>query len=108
LENVAIRYVRAVHGGLPNIAEVYDDVLQWLKGESMNLSDTVHGALSLHLAPGAGESEAPYLDGTAKTIPFSDNPGYWDMTGPAQPQLDALEADLALGKVPEFNRMSLM
>jgi hypothetical protein len=37
LENVAIRYVRAIHGGLPNVPMVYEDVFRWLNEESIQL-----------------------------------------------------------------------
>jgi hypothetical protein len=107
LENVAIRYVKAVHGGLPNVPDVYNDVFRWLKGESMSLPETVEEALSQHLAP-ESESEAPHLDGTAMKIPFSDDPGYWDLTEPEQAQLDALKADLERGQVPEFTHVRML
>lgn len=105
LENVTTRYVRGVHGGLTNIPAVYKDVFRWLHGEALALPDSPEGALSQHLAPGDGESVAPSLDGTYKTLPFSDDPGLWDLVGPDTARLRQLQADLDAGKVPEFQRL---
>jgi pimeloyl-ACP methyl ester carboxylesterase len=106
LEDVAIRYARAVHGGLPNIPDVYNDVFRWLNEESMNLPETVEEALSQHLAPET-ESEAPHLDGTAIKI-SADDPGYWDLTEPDQTQLDELQSKLEHDHLPEFARVRML
>lgn len=108
LENVLIRFVKGVHGGLPNIPEVYDDVFHWLKEESVELPDDVDGALSQHLAPGAGDSEAPHLDGTVRKVPFTDDPGLWNATQPQQPQLADLDLQLASGQIQEFINVRLL
>jgi len=108
LEDVAIRYVKGIHGGLPNIPAVYNDVFRWLKDESLELSDTVRGALSQHLAPEETESEAPHLDGTARVIPFTDNPGFWDLTALDGSQLASLDTKLASGQIPEFITVRLL
>lgn len=108
LENVAIRYVRGVHGGLPNIPQVYEDVFRWLNDEPLQLPDTVEGALSQHLAPGDGESEAPHLDGTARANRFSDDPGYWSLSDPDPQALQGLDAKLAQEQLPEFIQVRLL
>ena len=62
LENVGdTRYVKGVHGDLPMIAEVYEDVFRWLKGKDMALPDTPQGALQGHLGGETGVSAAPSL-----------------------------------------------
>lgn len=107
LENVHIRYVKGIHGGLPNIAAVYEDVFRWLKGENMRLPDNLPEALSAHLAPGEGESETPNLDGTARTNPFTDDPGLWAADPPAPKQLQELKEKLEIEQLPEFTRVKI-
>ena len=108
LENVQIRYVRGVHGGLPNIPAVYKDVFNWLNEGSLALPDDPQAALSSHLAPGDDESEAPHLDGTSRTVPFSDDPGYWALTPFKKEELDVLDVDLDKGLKPEFINVRLL
>lgn len=105
LENVQVRYVRGVHGGLTNIPAVYEDVFRWLNGKAPALPDSPEGALAQHLAPGSGESVAPSLDGTDKASPFSDDPGVWDPAEPDPARLAQLRADLEAGKLPEFQHL---
>lgn len=103
LDNVPIRFVKGIHGGLTNIPEVYNDVFRWLNQENLQLPDTVEGALSQHLGPEAGESEAPHLDGTAlRKKDSNDDPGYWNLSPPDQAQLTVLDAKLANKDLPEF------
>jgi pimeloyl-ACP methyl ester carboxylesterase len=106
LDGVETRYVRGVHGGLTNIPDVYEEVFRWLREESLELPDTPEGALSRHLAPGVGESEAPHLDGTERTV--SDDPGYLDPASPAPERLADLEARLAEDRLPELARIRLL
>ncbi len=108
LENVAIRYVKGVHGGLPNLPPVYNDVFQWLNGKSLSLPKTIKEALSQHLGPAAGQSEAPHLDGTNRVPLLTDDPGLWDLTMPVQTQLQALDLKLEQGEVPEFITVRLL
>lgn len=105
LEYVEARYVRGVHGGLTNIPAVYEDVFHWLNDEKLRLPDSPQGALAQHLAPGEGESVAPGLDGTDKTLPFSDDPGVWDLAEPDPARLKLLQDDLKADKLPEFQRL---
>jgi pimeloyl-ACP methyl ester carboxylesterase len=107
LEDVEIRYVKGVHGGLPNIPSVYLDVFRWLRGEPLQLPDNVKGALSMHLA-GPEQSEAPHLDGTAAVDQYSDDPGLWNLDGPSAERLDALKTDLERERLPEFTRARLL
>jgi pimeloyl-ACP methyl ester carboxylesterase len=108
LENVHIRYVKGVHGGLPNIPAVYNDVFRWLKEEPMKLPDNVPEALSEHLAPGEGESETPNLDGTVRKIAFTDDPGLWNLSSPDPAHLDTMMAKLEAEQLPEFTRVRLL
>ncbi len=108
LDGVRIRYVKGVHGGLPNIPAVQKAVFEWLNEEPMSLPATVHEALSVHLAPGEDQSAAPNLDGTARKVQFSDDPGLWDMSAPNPAELDALKAKLKAEQLPEFTRVRIL
>jgi pimeloyl-ACP methyl ester carboxylesterase len=107
LEDVEIRYVKGVHGALPNIPSVYLDVFRWLRDQPLQLPDTVKGALSMHLG-GPEESDAPHLDGTAAVDQYSDDPGLWSMDGPPPKRLDALKTELERERLPEFTRVRLL
>lgn len=106
LDGVETRYVRGVHGGLTNLPDVYEEVFRWLRDEPLKLPDTPEGGLSRHLAPGAGQSEAPHLDGTGRAA--SDDPGYWSTTPPSGEGLADLEARLAEDRLPEIARIRLL
>jgi pimeloyl-ACP methyl ester carboxylesterase len=108
LDNVRIRYVRGLHAGLTNIEAVYNDVFAWLRGADLGLPDRPDGALSGHLAPAEGRSEAPHLDDTAKADPFDDDPGLWELGPPDRARLEALTAALEEERLPEFNRVRLL
>ena len=91
LENVGgVRYVYGVHGGLTNIPAVYRDVFRYLKNESLQLPDTVAGAVSGHLG-GSTASEAPHLDGSALVPSASGDPGLWDVKTPSDERIAELE-----------------
>jgi len=107
LEDVAIRYVKGVHGGLPNIPSVYGDVFNWLREKPLLLPDSVDGALSGHLA-GPEESEAPHLDGTASASQFTDDAGLWTVERPPTERLEALRQSLEAETLPEFTRVRLL
>jgi pimeloyl-ACP methyl ester carboxylesterase len=108
LENIAdIRFVRGVHGGLPNIPAVYEDVFRCLKGKPMQLPKIVADALSGHLA-GPNPSDAPYLDGTAAVSSGSDDPGFWRFDAPSAARLQELQDLLADDRLPEFARIHLL
>ena len=81
LENVGdIRYVKGVHGNLPMIPQVYEDVFRWLNGQGMQLPQSPRGALAEHLAGAPTGSEIPHLDGTARGEPGGGRPR---LLGPA-------------------------
>jgi len=108
LENVGdFRYVYGVHGGLPNIPAVYEDVFRCLRGEAMQLPKTVAGALSGHLAEPVG-SEAPNLDGTLAVSTSSDDPGLWQIDNLTAGRMQELQNMLAEDKLPGFGRIHLL
>ncbi len=108
LEHVgAIRYVRGVHGSLPNIPAVYQDVFRFLKGEKMQLPATPAGALSTHLGPSTA-SDAPHIDGSARAPAFSDDPGLWALDAPTVERMNSLEAMLKAWDLPDFSRLHLL
>ncbi len=108
LYSTPIRYVKGVHGGLPNIPAVYSAVFRWLREEEVDLPATPHEALSGHLAPGEAESEAPHLDGTIKARQFSDDAGLWEVAGPEPGRIDEMQARLAAEQLSEFTRVRLL
>jgi pimeloyl-ACP methyl ester carboxylesterase len=108
LEYVETRYVRGVHGGLTNIPAVYEDMFRWFNAETLDLPDAPEGALAQHLAPRENQSEAPSLDGTDKTVRFSDDPGLWDLADPDLPRIAQLKADLEASQLPEFQHLHLL
>jgi hypothetical protein len=108
LENVQTRYVKGIHGGLPNIPAVYNDVFRWLKEETIKLPDNIPEALSAHLAPEETQSEAPNLDGTVKGIPFTDDPGLWNLSSSEPAKLEEMKAKLGAEQLPEFTRLHLL
>jgi pimeloyl-ACP methyl ester carboxylesterase len=108
LEDVEIRYVKGVHGGLTNIPSVYLDVFRWLRNQPLQLPDTAKAANSTHLGGSAEESEAPHLDGTAAGDHYSDDPGLWNQNDPAPERLAALKAELEREALPEFTRVRLL
>lgn len=109
LENIGgIRYVKGVHGGLPMIRQVYDDVFRCLNNEPMLLPTTVDDALSQHLGAAALTTDAPHLDGTARADADTGDPGYWDEQEPSPAHLAALQARLEAGQLPELVNVRLL
>jgi hypothetical protein len=108
LEKVTTRYVQAVHGSLPNVPAVYEDVFRWLNDQPPELADTPDGALSAHLAADGGESEAPHLDGSRRAARFDDNPGLWDVEEPDPDRLRDLVARIEADQLPEFNLVRIL
>ena len=102
LENVgAVRYVRGTHGELTNIPAVYNDVFRYLKNGTMQLPDTVAGALSGHLA-GPTVSEAPHLDGSAATDDL------WAIEEISEARAAELKEMLEADALPNFARLHLL
>lgn len=100
LENVATRYVKGVHGGLPNIPAVYNEVFRWLRDDPLKLDDTPQGALSHHLAADETESAAPRLDGSARAT--TDDAGLWGFD-PRPDELSALRNNVEMQEPQWFN-----
>lgn len=71
LEKIQVRYVKGEHGSVQNLPAVVQDVLAWVREDSLALADTPKGALAGHLAGGAA-SAAPLLDGSAAFSPHDD------------------------------------
>jgi pimeloyl-ACP methyl ester carboxylesterase len=107
LENVGIRYVKGVHGGLTNIAAVYTDVFRWLTDETLQLPDTPEGAFDGHLA-GPERSDAPTLDGSARAARVGDDPGCLHAAAPDAAAMAAFQAQLDAGTLAEFNRVRIL
>jgi pimeloyl-ACP methyl ester carboxylesterase len=108
LEYVPMRYVRGIHGGLPNIPAVSAEIFRWLKGETLQLPETPQGALSRHLAAEDDRSDTPHLDGTALAADFTDDPGLWTETLPDARRIRELERLLDAEQLPEFARTRLL
>lgn len=109
LEHVGqTRYVRGVHGDLPMIREVYEDVFRWLKGDKMKLPATPRDALESHLGGMAGGSEAPSLTRVTTANPANGDPGLWNLDDPNPQQLDELKALLEREQLPAFNKIHLL
>jgi hypothetical protein len=68
---------------------VIEDVLNWLRGEPMQLSDVQGGVAVEHLSTGDG------ADAT-------EDPGYLQLEDPSEDRIDALQEQLAAGQLPEF------
>jgi pimeloyl-ACP methyl ester carboxylesterase len=108
LENVGeTRYVSGVHGGLPNVPAVYEDVFRCLRGEPMQLPKRLTGALSGHLGEETA-SVAPNLDGTAAVAAGMDDPGLWQLDNPPASRMNQLKGLLETDKLPAFGRLHLL
>ena len=103
-----MRYVRGVHGGLPMIQAVYEDVFNWLSGKNMKLPKTPEGALEAHLGGLAGGEEAPNLTKVTTANPLTGDPGLWNLDAPDQQQLAALKAMVENEQLPAFNKIRLL
>jgi pimeloyl-ACP methyl ester carboxylesterase len=107
LENVGeIRYVRGVHGGLPNIPAVYRDVFRWFKDEPLKLPTSPAGALARHLAMDETVSQTPTLDGSS--IATDDDPGYLDLDPVSEERTAELVEEVEAGHWPEFRSVSIL
>jgi hypothetical protein len=102
LENVLTRYVKGIHGDLPNVPAVYRDVFHWLNDEPLELPETPQGARSAHMA----EGEAPLL--ARATTPIGDDPGLWQDVDSEDPRLDPLQARLEEEQLPEIMTAKLL
>lgn len=107
LEDVPIRYVRGIHGGLPNMPPVFEDVFRCLRGERMRLPESPEDALSQHMAM-EEPSSAPHLDATAAADPHTDESALWDPDPPDRERMAALMERLEDENLPEFTRVKLL
>jgi pimeloyl-ACP methyl ester carboxylesterase len=107
LDGVEVRYVKGVHGALPNIPEVWQDVFLWLKDQPLKLPSTARGALSAHMAL-SSRSEVPHLDGSAQSAQFSDDPGWLDLAEVPTERLEEYQEALKQGGLQEFSRVRLL
>jgi pimeloyl-ACP methyl ester carboxylesterase len=107
LDDVETRYVVGEHGSLTNLPAVQEAVFAALRGEPSPLPITMIGALRDHLAAPPERSPTPHLDGSVR-MRAVDDPGYLDFDEFSLAQLDALDAELAGGKLPEFERVKLL
>jgi pimeloyl-ACP methyl ester carboxylesterase len=108
LENVGeLRYVRGVHGDLPMIAEVYEDVFRWLKHEPMKLPDTPQGAFHGHLGSGTATPDAPSITRVTNPDHVAGKPGFWSPE-PDPQQLKQYRELLESEQLPAFNKVRLL
>jgi pimeloyl-ACP methyl ester carboxylesterase len=105
LENVATRYVKGEHGGLPNIPAVAKDVLAWLTAGNLSLPDSCKGALSGHLSADQQSSTAPLLDGSGVGGHFRELPEYENPTNDFRARI---EAELDAGRMPQINLVKIL
>jgi pimeloyl-ACP methyl ester carboxylesterase len=105
LEDVQMRYVKGVHGGLQNIPEVIRDVLAWLTEQPLALSESCKDALGGHLSSGDGVSLAPLLDGSATGNRFQDLPEYEHPTAAFR---DQVANELDAGRIPGINQVKIL
>lgn len=116
LEDVGnVRYVKGVHGELPMIPAVYNDIFRWLKGEEMKLPKTPAGALAQRLSGEPDESAAPNLTAPVRRDQVTGDPELWEVTlseleevERQRARLEELEAQLAEGRLPEFIKVKLL
>lgn len=116
LEDVGdTRYVKGVHGELPMIPAVYNDIFRWLGGEEMKLPKTPAGALAQRLSGEAVESAAPNLTTPVRRDQVTGDPELWEVTQSESEEverqgvrLEELEAQLAEGRLPEFIKVKLL
>jgi len=102
------RYVKGVHGELPMLPQVYEDVFLWLNDMPMKLPATPSGALGQHLAPGKTVSQAPHLTGLMRNNALTGDSGYWNLDAPDPAHMEELKAKLEAEHLPEFIKIRLL
>ncbi|HEV2706157.1 MAG TPA: alpha/beta fold hydrolase [Pyrinomonadaceae bacterium] len=109
LENVGtLRYVKGVHGELPMLPPVYEDVFRWLRGEEMLLPTSAKGALKGHLSGTPVENPAPNLTRITTGNPTTGDPGFLNLNPPDPQALQQLDALLSNDDLPAFNKIRLL
>jgi hypothetical protein len=105
LEDVGdIRYVKGVHGDLPMIPAVYEDVLRWLSEEEMRLPQTSSQALSTHL----GVTEYPQLSRSLSHEPITGEIDLWRSDTFDSEHFAEMKVRLSRGELPEFIKVKIM
>lgn len=108
LDNVGnTRYVRGVHGDLPMMPEVYEDIFRWLSKEEMKLPGTPHDALGGHLGGTAPAPDAPNLTRVTAADDAAGDPGFWKPE-PDPRRLEQYKALLESEQLPAFNKIRLL
>ena len=100
LEDVTMRYVKGQHGGLPNIPAVARDVVAWMCGDALRLSETCRGALGAHLSAEDDVTASPLLDVSIVSNRFRELP---EFERPTVEFRSAIAAELDAGKMPQIN-----
>jgi pimeloyl-ACP methyl ester carboxylesterase len=101
-----LRYVRGVHGGLPNIPAVYEETFRWLNEHPLELPTSPAGALADHLDAAAPTvSRTPALDGSDRAA--GSDPGYWELETDSA-AVEAMRAGVEAGACPEFMNVGLL
>jgi pimeloyl-ACP methyl ester carboxylesterase len=107
LEDVEIRYVKALHQGIPNVPVVYREVFRWLNGRGLVLPTSAAGALSDHLDEDYA-SETPHLDGSQQKLATETETDVWNCAPSDISLLNEMEAKLQDGQLPEFMTVRLL
>ncbi len=97
-------FVRGVHGGLTNLPQVMQAVLDFVADRPVELPRTPEDALGGHLAP-AAMPVAPTLDGTATA---GDDGELWSDVPLTDARRDELVAMLERGELPELRAVKLL
>lgn len=100
------RYAPVVHGSLPTVPAVYEDVLRFLTDQPMQLPTTAGGALAAHLG-GDMRVETPTLAGTLLES-RADDPGYLELGAPDEDGIAEAENMLNEERLPAFNRLHIL
>lgn len=113
LPNVTTRYVAGIHGGLPNLPAVIDDVLAFLDGGELKLASSPKGAAQGHLAPGTASQSN--LDGTSLLLEESvsardghEDEGIWKAEPPSAERIREITGLLEQEMFPAFHTLKLL
>lgn len=105
LEDVGdVRYVNGVHGELPMIPQVYEDVFRWLSKEEMRLPRSPSQVSSKHL----GVREFEQLSSSLGHDPLTGDVDLWRSDVLNDEQLAQLRDRLTRGELPDFIKVKLM
>jgi len=110
LEDVTTRFVQGEHGGLHNIPAVAQEVLAWLKDDTLELAATCKGALGGHLSGTDFTPLTPLLNGGgdgagAAANKFRNLPEY---ENPTEEFKKEIARKLDAGEMPQVNLVKLL